>query len=642
ISPFRELEFSTTEGGGLNPLLQDPWMVIHPPVMFLAFALAGIPFVLALAAMVRKDFSDWLKLSFPYVGLTSLALGVANVLGGYWAYKTLGWGGYWAWDPVENTSFIPWVMSLGLIHGMLIEKRSRSLRQSNLLLTALLFLLVIYGTFLTRSGVLADFSVHSFVDLGVNAVLIAFVLLFLGLTLGIFLFSWTRLRVGEPLNYNVYSRDFVLFIGMVLLFILGVVVLFWSSLPLVTKYLTSNPAAAEISTYNTFAFPLAILISLFLTISPFVRGPGYKSSAVRIRILLATAIALAVGGGLWNFELARAEIAVAVAVYLMAIVIYFGDRKITGRLGAALFSGIAAIAVSFILGVWQLDYLFFIGAAAASAAANIIVMAEYLPKNIHLAGGHLTHFGYGLMLVGILASSAFSTNEKLVLPRDRAGQAYGSEITYHGTLGTVMDADNEILLTLKSGGELVEARPQYFYARRLDGIMKRPYIRKNLLYDLYLSPQEIQDIPDSRGLMLKKGESEIIGEDFTVTFIDFEIGSHSDMSAMSVGARLEIEYKGEKESITPRLMVSPSGSAGDMSGEPVDLPGDSGYQIKLERVYADDGVVALSIPGLIEPGPVDRLILDISKKPGINLLWIGSIAVFIGLAMSILRRFTKS
>ncbi|MBD3403241.1 hypothetical protein GF420_10130, partial [candidate division GN15 bacterium] len=160
LSPFAYLGFYAEDGAGLNPLLRDPWMVVHPPIMFVGYALAAVPFVYAIAAMIKNDYSKWLRLAFPWAALTAVMLGAGNILGGFWAYKTLGWGGYWAWDPVENSSFVPWMISLALLHGMIIERRTGAFRRINLLMSAFLFLLVVYGTFLTRSGVLADFSVH--------------------------------------------------------------------------------------------------------------------------------------------------------------------------------------------------------------------------------------------------------------------------------------------------------------------------------------------------------------------------------------------------------------------------------------------------------------------------------------------------
>jgi len=634
LSPFRLMDFPATEGAGLNPLLQDPWMVIHPPVMFVAFAGAGIPFALVLAAIIKKDYSRWLKITFLPVAATSLALIIANVLGGYWAYETLGWGGYWAWDPVENTSFVPWVISIALIHGMIAERRTGALRRSNLLLSALVFFLIIFGTFLTRSGVLSDFSVHSFVDLGINGVLVGFLLAFLILTLAVFFLFRTPDQAGKPLNYNIFSRDFMLFIGLVLFLILGLVILFWSSLPLITQYFASRPAAADVATYNSFAFPFAIIISLFLTLSPFLVGAGFKLERLGLKTIISGLVAVIVAGALFAAQLVTLTLGITIFIYLGVMIVYFLSKAISRQLLQSLGAGLAGVIIALILGVHSIEYLFFIGASLTAAGAHVNLVAKYLAKSPRLVGGHLCHFGFGLMLVGILVSSAYSVNEQIVLPRNEQKSAFDYGITYKGLVGSITDNNNEIKLTLNHNGSETQARPQFFYARRMDGMMKKPYIKKNLFYDLYFAPQDIQELPTAQGLVLKKGDSAKVG-DFEIKFVGFDMSSH-DSSGMSVGATLEVTYKGAKETVTPKMVSSPDGNG--MVHQSAKIFSGQNYDIALEHINAGEGTVTLAIPGLIESGPPDKLILDISRKPAINLLWLGTLIVFAGMAIVIYHR----
>jgi cytochrome c biogenesis factor len=167
-NPFTPIEGNMVpaDGRGLNPLLQNFWMQIHPPILFLGFAAMAPPFALAIAALMRRKYQDWVVSSLPWVLGGSMLLGLGISLGGYWAYETLGWGGWWGWDPVENASLIPWLISVALIHTMLTQKRTKGLVLTNFLLAILAFVLVLYSTFLTRSGVLGEASVHSFVDPG--------------------------------------------------------------------------------------------------------------------------------------------------------------------------------------------------------------------------------------------------------------------------------------------------------------------------------------------------------------------------------------------------------------------------------------------------------------------------------------------
>lgn len=269
LSPFALLPTPAADGLGFNPLLRDPWMVVHPPVIFVGYTMAAVPLSIALSALLTQDYSDWVRRVFPWVAVCSLMLGAGNILGGYWAYKTLGWGGYWGWDPVENSSLVPWVISLALLHGLILERRNGALRKTNLLLAAFVFLLVVYGTFLTRSGILADFSVHSFVDLGVNIYLVSFMVLFALMSLALF-GSRVRSIQSALVNYHCFGRQFSMFAPLVVLFIFGIVVLFWSSLPILTSAISSEPRSANIPTYNSFALPLMIVMAYLLMLSPFL------------------------------------------------------------------------------------------------------------------------------------------------------------------------------------------------------------------------------------------------------------------------------------------------------------------------------------------------------------------------------------
>ncbi len=634
-SPFKMIEgVAPPEGNGLNPLLQDFWMVIHPPMMFVAYAIAAVPFALVLAAFVKKDYSDWLKISFPIVGITSFLLLASNAMGGYWAYKTLGWGGYWAWDPVENTSFVPWVISIALIHGMLIEKKMGAFRRSNLLMTLSVFLLVVYGTFLTRSGVLADFSVHSFVDLGTNAVLISFIVSFLVITLGLFFFRRSSDMIGKPFSYNIFSREFVLFAGMFLLFVLSAIVLFWSSLPLLTKYISENPAAAEIATYNSFALPLAIIICLFLTVAPFLSFGNGSNEKIKNPVL-AGGIGLIAAVAAFAFGNVVFAIAVTIFVYVTVILIYLFNNTLRRHIIIALIYGVVGALVAFILGVRSIANLFFFGAALTASGAFVGTLIQKIPKSFGKTAAQMAHFGTGIMLVGILASSYYSAGERIVLPRDVGKTAFDYEFVYHGSTGSVMDHMNEILLTMTGDdGVMVDARPQFYYSEQSNGYMKKPYIKKELLYDYYLAPLDIQEFPDSSRIMLAKDSTaEVSG--IKVKFIDFEMGAHGEGGSISIAVSLECEYEDTKVSVKPMFF---SGADG-MFGQPLKIFEDQPFEVKVEKILASDGAVILSFPGTSQSGPVDQLILDVAIKPGINLLWLAIIVICFAMILSIWRRY---
>ena len=636
VSPFASFGFPVEEGAGLNPLLQDFWMVIHPPVMFCAYAMAGLPFAIALAAMMKRDFSRWIKTAFPLVALTACLLLAANAMGGYWAYKTLGWGGYWAWDPVENTSFVPWMIALALVHGMLIERRSGALRRVNLLLAAFTFFLVVYGTFLTRSGVLADFSVHSFVDLGANAILISFVLASLLLTLVVFAWRHRPEMIGRPLNYNIFGREFILFVGLVLLFVLGVLVMFWSSLPFITQSLSDNPAAAEIATYNAFAFPLAIIMSLFVTLGTLKFRSGETNDPGKRRGLITLLVALALGSAMYVLAGVAFAVAVTAFLYFWAMMIYLEVGEIRTDLIIALAVGTVAVIIALLAGVRSAAYLLFFGAAAAAVGAHLRPLAGMFRGRLYQAGAPLAHLGIGLMLIGILGSSAFSVDRRLVLPRHETGDAFGYSVMYEGLAGSIMQANNEILLKLRRGDGVSDARPQFFYTPRMDGIMKRPYIRTELFRDLYLAPLDVQELAGGDGLHLVRGDSRTVAP-YDFKFIDFAMVDSDTGSGIRVQTEIEVTRLGRVDTLRPVVTSTPGGLVGD----PVALP-DSDYELRVISIRAGRGEVVLEIPGLIETGAPDQLILEVSVKPVINLVWLGVIIAGIGLVLSFRRGFNST
>jgi cytochrome c-type biogenesis protein CcmF len=639
LSPFTLLDFHAVYGAGLNPLLQDPWMVVHPPVVFVGYAMSAVPFSIAMAALILNDYSEWLQRVFPWVAVTALMLGAGNVMGGYWAYKTLGWGGYWAWDPVENSSFIPWFVSLGLLHGLVLEKRSGALKKTNILLAALTFILVVYGTFLTRSGVLADFSVHSFVDLGVNVFLIGYLILFVVMT--IVLFASRVKSLGHvPLSYNIYGRDFFLFAGLLLLFVFGVVVLFWTSLPLITFLLSSNPRAADIATYNSFALPFAILLALLLTVSPFGSVIAFAPQGWKTKLAVTFVVSMAIAAGLyWAAPDDGFIFSVLIVIVITGLMMYLLKPDLIGRLAPAIIVLIAVSVLLPILGLHNPLYVLFIAASLMAIISNTIRLVQLIPHGWRSTGGQLAHFGFGIMLIGVLGSSAFASNEKLVLPERKSDSAYGVNIAYNGMEHDITHPKNKLILAIDDGNRTEEVRPELYYSQRLDGFMKKPYIRKSLLYDLYFSPQQVQEGSNDDGLKLIKGERKQVG-DYAFTFTGFSMGPHGQsQSDLRVTAQLLVEQGHAIDTIAPAVIIV---TAEDGGFSMMDFParfGDSDqYQVSIAKILADEKAVVLSIPGLIDAGETETLILDVTKKPVINLVWIGTTFILLGSLVTFLRR----
>jgi len=379
-SPFAKLPFSPPEGRGLNPLLQSFWMVIHPPIVFVGYAALAIPFSFALSALVTDEYKGWVKTTFPWVIFSALTLGVGIFIGGYWAYETLGWGGYWGWDPVENASLIPWLFSLALLHGMLIESSKGSLRKTNLFLAIFCFLLILYGTFLTRSGVLADFSVHSFGDLGINNYLIFFLGIFTVSSLGLLLYR-SRGIAAPFFSKRVLSRQFAVFLTLLFLCLSGVLILLGTSAPILTR-LFGQASAVQIDYYVNTHLPIAIALGLLLAFCPLLGWSGTPFS-----------------------ETVRSILPPLIAALLVA-------------------------AAAFVLKVKETKLLLLLFTSLLAAFVNVQVLVSRLRESWARLGGYLAHFGLALMLIGIITSSGYNSSEKVAIPEGRTKSALGHELTF--------------------------------------------------------------------------------------------------------------------------------------------------------------------------------------------------------------------
>ncbi|MEP6700851.1 MAG: cytochrome c biogenesis protein CcsA, partial [Bacteroidota bacterium] len=268
---------SIKDGNDLNPLLQNYWMVIHPPVLFMGFASTIVPFAFVMAGLWKKKFGEWTKPALPWALFSAAVLGVGIMMGAMWAYESLTFGGYWAWDPVENASLVPWLVLIAGIHTLLIYKHSgHSLRATHLFFI-LAFGLVLYSTFLTRSGILGESSVHAFTDLGMNWQLLAFLLVFVGPAL-VFFFSRYKEIPAVQKEESGSSREFWMFIGSLVFFLSAIVIIGKTSLPVFNKLFGTKiapPEDAEFA-YNSIQVYVAVIIALLTAVTQYLK---YKDSS---------------------------------------------------------------------------------------------------------------------------------------------------------------------------------------------------------------------------------------------------------------------------------------------------------------------------------------------------------------------------
>jgi cytochrome c-type biogenesis protein CcmF len=364
------------DGNGLNPLLQNYWMVIHPPTLFFGFATTVVPFAYAIAAMWRKDFSEWLKPALPWALISVMVLGAGIIMGGFWAYESLSFGGYWAWDPVENASLVPWLILIAGVHVMIIHKTTGNSYIVAVILILATFLLVLYATFLTRSGILGNSSVHSFTDLGMSGQLLVFLLVFVFLSIGLMVWRW-KLMPRSSKDEEIYTREFWMFIGSLVLVISSFQIILTTSIPVFNKVFGANmaPPADVIGHYNKWQMPMAIIIGLLTGLAQMLKYKINKPEAIR-------------------------KVGIYAAISLVVTMVLFFAFDLKNYL-----------------------YIGLLFAACFGIIANTALLLPYLKGKIKLAGASVAHIGFGILLMGVLVSSA----NKKVIPINETGEALNPE-----------------------------------------------------------------------------------------------------------------------------------------------------------------------------------------------------------------------
>ncbi len=276
-----------------------------------------------------------------------------------------------------------------------------------------------------------------------------------------------------------------------------------------------------------------------------------------------------------------------------------------------------------------------------AATSNIIAVIRRLPDRWHAIGGQLTHFGFGLMLIGILASSAFVTARKVVIPLGGDKEVFGIDVAYNGMENAITYPNNRLLLTLHEDNKAIPARPEMYYSERMDGLMRKPFIERRATKDLYFSPEQIKERESHDQLTISKGQTVPTGH-FDLTFSGFTMGEHGESGSggVTVVANLQLSTGDTTIQASPALSQE---SGPDGNSWLVDKPahvviGGTEYDISISHILADQGAVVLSIPQLASASHPEELVLDVSRIPLINLVWIGAILIMLGTLLSFLRR----
>jgi cytochrome c-type biogenesis protein CcmF len=374
-----------TDGRGLNKTLQDPWMVIHPPTLFYGFASCTIPMAFAIAGILKKDVTGWVKPALPWTIMAATVLGVGILMGAKWAYQSLSFGGYWAWDPVENASLVPWLIIIAGLHTMLIYKHTGYSLRASYMFIVLTFVFIVYSTCLTRTGILGETSVHSFTGTGIVAqlwLLLAFVCI-----PPLFLLLKNYKKIPTIIKEeNTSSKEFWMFIGAMIFGFSALFVIAVTSLPVFNKLFGTHAALGEKSQrlYNNVHVPVVIIVGIILSIAQFLK---YKKTDKKY----------------WNKKLLW-----PILISIAMTILFIFTTSITYTKEGEVYRGliILAVACSFFIIITNFFYL------------NLV------KKNSKNWGSSLSHIGFGLLLVGILISSA---NQRIVSMNNPAVNVFDAD-----------------------------------------------------------------------------------------------------------------------------------------------------------------------------------------------------------------------
>jgi cytochrome c-type biogenesis protein CcmF len=391
--------FFPSDGNGLNPLLRHPGMIIHPPMLYLGFVSFVIPYAFAIAALVTGRTDDrWIRITRRWTLWAWLFLSCGLVLGSRWAYDVLGWGGFWGWDPVEIAALMPWLTGTAFLHSVMIQEKRGMLKQWNMLLIILTYSLVIFGTFLTRSGVLS--SVHAFAQSAIGPAFFAFIGITLVASIALLIYRWPELR-GETEMKSMLSRE-ALFLLNNLLFMSVLVVCFWGVIfPIISELVTGQKVTVGPPFYQTAVAPLFAALMLLMGIAP-LSAWGHSSFKTLGRAIWKSAIAALVITVILFFTYTENAIAL-VGFFLVALVLAVTLQEFW----RATFARMRAQKENFFTAFWRL-----------------------VGRDRRRYGGYVIHLSMMLMAIGILGINMFQVQTQGTVAVDHSLALSGYTVKY--------------------------------------------------------------------------------------------------------------------------------------------------------------------------------------------------------------------
>jgi cytochrome c-type biogenesis protein CcmF len=621
------------DGNGLNPLLQNYWMVIHPPTLFLGFASMIIPFAYAIGGLWEKRYSDWVKPALPWTLFAVMILGTGIIMGSFWAYEALNFGGFWAWDPVENASIIPWLTLIAAVHVLIAYKNSGHSYFTATFLVLISFVLVLYASFLTRSGILGETSVHSFTDLGMFWHLVLYVLFFLFLAIFFMVIRWKELPITKK-DEETYSREFWLFIGALVISIACLQILATTSVPVFNAIFGTEiaPPADVIAHYNKWQVPFAVVIAF---ISAFAQYLKYKKTDPK-KFFISISVSL------------------VLSLFITAAAVYIMD----------IYSNVMYIILTF--------------AAIFSIVANARILGDAFSGKWRLAGSAVAHIGFALLLIGALVAAAtnkvvsinntgigfgdeFAKNnnprENIILYKDEPVKMDRYTVTYLGDSVEGVNTYYRInykVLDEKSGKEKENFTlyPNAQLNAKMRQIIASPDTKHYLFHDIYTHvssvPLKEEDHEEHEGhsddenyekpltyeinigdtVRFREGFILVKGINREAKVQNIPLGEKD----IAIGLQLEVNSEDKMYPSEPIYMLK-DGSKFDF-GKKID---EKGLKLRFTNVFPDKNKLELMV--YQKPKAEKQwVVLKAIEFPFINLLWGGTIIMVVGFILSIFRR----
>jgi len=458
-NPFAKLVNQVVEGNGLNPMLQNPGMVIHPITLYLGYVGFTVPFAFAIAALITRQSDDrWIKITRKWTIISWFFLSLGNLFGAQWAYVELGWGGYWAWDPVENASLIPWLTGTAFLHSVMVQERKNMLKIWNMLLIIFTFGLTLFGTFLVRSGVVA--SVHAFGDSSLGMYFLVFTTLMMMGSLYLVADRINMLKQGSEFE-GVVSKESSFLLNNLLLVGSAFSILWGTIFPIVSEGFTGSKVTVGPPFFNAINAPIGLAFILLMGICPLIAWRRANPRKMLKNFIIPAAVAV-------GLTIALAMVGITKPYAMLAFVI-------CGFVTASTIQDV-------IKGVFV--------RRSMTGEGIFLSLSRLLVRNRRRYGGYIIHMGIVMMIVGIAGSNTYNLEFTKTVKPGQSIQVEGYNVSFRGLQQTTEGSNNIIYADLSvanENGSTFDLRPEKVFYPTAEQPSTEPAIWSTWAEDFYVT-----------------------------------------------------------------------------------------------------------------------------------------------------------